>query len=206
MTPPRTKPWTSREIAVILYEATYPLLHRFRAENIAYAKQEPTTLEESDVMMVDEEVEEIPLNVLHDDMRVYFTRLLVDAALKLGGEDLKQPNDTVGLSKHAAGWKKKHYMDWSSRECIEYLCDTRPDVRKEIESGHPRLEAFLARRYEGHGARTGTEWSAEDWRRGIAKLEKVGNRLGERGIEEAVRDLSRFLDAVLFVDTKKQSK
>ncbi|KAH6915346.1 PIN domain-containing protein [Coprinopsis sp. MPI-PUGE-AT-0042] len=212
MTPPPKKTWTSRDIAIVLYGPNFPLLAKFEAENKAFTRRDarqpvgtpaPAIASSEDVMMVDEEevIEEAPLNVLHDDVRVYFTRLLLEAAVRIGGTDLTQQSCDTGLSRHAAGWRKIHYSSWTATECLEYLSYMRPEVDRAARNGHPRLEAFLGRRYTTQGARTGREWSPQDWRSALKKLGNIGGCLGDDdpGLIQAVEDLGPYLDQ-LFVN------
>jgi hypothetical protein len=215
MTPPPRKTWTSRDIATVLYGPSFSLLAKFEAENKAFTRRSdarqpagtthnaPHVIGSSeDLMMVDEEevIEEAPLNVLHDDVRVYFTRLLLEAAVGIGGTDLTQQSCDSGMSRHAAGWRKVHYSSWTARECLDYLSYMRPEVDGAVRNGHPRLEAFLGRRYTTQGARTGREWSPQDWRGALQKLGNIGSCLGDAdpGLVQAVEDLGPYLD-VLFV-------
>lgn len=214
MTPPRKKNWTSRDIALVLYGPDFPLLNRFATQNKAFQRRDTggtastttTAIDSSDLMMVDNEevVEEAPLNVLHDDVRVYFTRLLLEAAVRIGGTQITQqpPCNPQELSRYAAGWKKVHFSSWTATECVEYLSDTRPEVEKAARNGHPRLEAFLGRRYAAQGARTGKEWSPQDWRCALRKLGNIGRCLGNEdpGLVQAVEDIVPYLDLLLPVN------
>ncbi|TFK29397.1 hypothetical protein FA15DRAFT_740301 [Coprinopsis marcescibilis] len=196
ISPPPGRPWTSREIMKTFFGEQYHLLSQFRTSNSAYEKKTKTQSE--DLMQVDDEVfNEQPLNTLHDDVRVHFTRLLLEAAVRIGGTELKKGCDPAKLSRHAAGWQRKHYSTWTAGDCLEYLSYERSEIGRVAEEGQPRLAGFLTKRYEGQGARTGREWSTADWRRAAEKLERIGRILGDGGIEQAVRDLRPYLDLVL---------
>lgn len=207
--PPKHKAWNSREIALVLFGADFELVKHFRADNAAYGKDRGRErgirrVEDEDGMMVDEEEErsvEQPLNVLHDDIRVFFTRMLKELSLRIGGEDLRnlgKEGSSLRLttSQYASRWRTKRPDSWEIGETLEYLCDQQPGLRGEIEGSQPRLESFLAKRYTGNGSRTGREWPVASWRSALMKLELVGRRFSDGAIVEAARDLVPYIDSL----------
>ncbi|KAF6762320.1 PIN domain-containing protein [Ephemerocybe angulata] len=154
-------------------------------------------VEETDSMLIDDEdadalsTEETPLNVLHDDVREFFTRLLVDLAGRVGASGIR-PED---VSVHAPAYVKRDYRTWSAAEALDYLYDHCKGVKKEMRS--PAPEVFLSKRYSARGARTGQEWSPADWRVGLENLNIVGAAFGEKALSESVKDLQAYLAVAL---------
>ncbi|KAF6754505.1 hypothetical protein DFP72DRAFT_899266, partial [Ephemerocybe angulata] len=206
ITPPRRGRWTSRDIAKSAYGMESPVVAVFSSSNLAQqpaqqqrrqdAKSNSTgvagvaenpaavkavQVEETDSMLIDDEdadaLEETPLNVLHDDVREFFTRLLVDLAGRVGASGIR-PED---VSVHAPA-------TWSAAEALDYLYDHCKGIKKEMRS--PAPEVFLSKRYSARGARTGQEWSPADWRVGLENLNIVGAAFG-------VKDLQAYLAVAL---------
>ncbi|EFI27722.1 hypothetical protein CC1G_14645 [Coprinopsis cinerea okayama7 len=191
LSPCKSKPWTSRDIAIALYGNIPAVSQHFSGDNAAYRQitvSGAAGAGDGDGMMIDDEiiVEETPLNVLHDDVREYFTRLLIDAALKIGGRALLDPVDPGSLSRYASNWRRKPCTAWSAVDAIEYFWETQPGLQQEIDGlPGPRLTAFLGKRYTGVvGARRGDDWSLGDWIAGFTKLERLG-----KGMDTESRDM-----------------
>ena len=148
-------------------------------------------------MLVDDEsgdsssTEETPLNVLHDDVREYFTRLLLLLAARQGASELRP----VSASLHAPSYVTKDYRAWNAAECLEYLYDKSPGLQRQMISPSPSV--FLSKRYTARGARTGQEWSLADWRIGLENVVRVGAAFGENSLGESVEDLQAYLAVVL---------
>jgi hypothetical protein len=209
MTPPRKGVWTSRDIAQVLYGPQFAGLSRFSSSNAAYREKEttkriaPATAQrdlEDDSMMVDDEdaesTEEAPLNVLHDDVRVYFTRLLVELVGRVGGAEVRRSTgEALLMSRHAPVYMKKDYHTWGASECIEYLYGKARGLKTKMTA--PMPEIFLTKRYSGRGARTGMEWSPSDWKVSLENLVRVGAEFGDSSLAESAQDLGPYLSQVL---------
>jgi hypothetical protein len=135
--------------------------------------------------------EETPLNVLHDDVREYFTRLLLQLAAQQGASELRPES----ASRHAPPYVKKDYRTWNAAECLEYLYDKSPGLKRQMIPPSP--EVFLSKRYTARGARTGQEWSPADWRIALENVVRVGGAFGEISLGESVQDLQGYLAVVL---------
>jgi hypothetical protein len=148
-------------------------------------------------MIVDDEnadsssTAETPLNVLHDDVREYFTRLLLQLAARQGASELRLES----ASRHAPSYVTKDYRTWNATECLEYLYAKSPGLQRQMISPSP--EVFLSKRYTARGARTGQEWSPADWRIGLENVVRVGVAFGEISLGESVQDLQGYLAVVL---------
>lgn len=213
MTPPRKGQgvWTSRDIAQALYGSHFAGLSKFSSVNAAHRERDPRkpgaapvqrAMEmEDDSMMVDDDhygmtAEETPLNVLHDDVRVYFTRLLVQLVERVGGTEVRRSaGEALLLSRHAPAYMRKDYRTWTASECIEYLYGKTRGLKSKMAA--PLPEVFLTKRYCGRGARTGMEWSPNDWRVALENLVRIGAEFGDGSLAESAQDLGPYLSQVL---------
>lgn len=158
--------------------------------------------EASDAMMIDDEdggeslsTEETPLNVLHDDVRDYFTRLLLQLVSKVGGAEVQKLGDPLMQSQHAPGYLKKGFTAWNASDCLLFLYDKSRTLKGQMLS--PAPEVFLSKRYTAQGARNGWEWSPADWRVALENLVKVGAVFEDRSLGESVADLTPYVETVL---------
>lgn len=220
ITPPQKGVWTSRDLAQSVYGRDSPLVAGFTASTglfgrevnrpgsnprpaprggYARAPSAPAArrIEDSDSMIVDDEnadsssTAETPLNVLHDDVREYFTRLLLQLAARQGASELRLES----ASRHAPSYVTKDYRTWNAAECLEYLYAKSPGLQRQMISPSP--EVFLSKRYTARGARTGQEWSPADWRIALENVVRVGVAFGEISLGESVQDLQGYLAVVL---------
>lgn len=135
---------------------------------------------------------ETPLNVLHDDVREYFTRLLLQLAASQGAAELRANGSA---SQHAPAYVRKDYGTWNAAECLQYLYDKSPCLKRQMISPSP--EVFLSKRYTARGARTGQEWSPTDWKIALENVARVGAAFGEISLGESVKDLEDYLRVAL---------
>lgn len=222
--PPARGLWTSLDIARSIYGRSSPLVEGFTASTAAlghgsnlsqprrtagpgprggYAQS--AGIEDSDQMLIDEDTDslstqETPLNVLHDDVREYFTRLLLQLAARQGASELRA---VEGASRHAPAYVRKDYRTWNAAECLQYLYDQSPGLQRQMVS--PTPEVFLSKRYTARGARTGNEWSPKDWHEALENVARVGAAFGDISLGESVKDLQEYLRVVLVTIRDRKS-
>ncbi|KAF8914003.1 hypothetical protein CPB84DRAFT_1758131, partial [Gymnopilus junonius] len=151
-------------------------------------------------MMIDEEGEEeathfrseLPINMLHDQVVEHFTRLLTELVGKVGGEEVRQrttAEEAARMSRHAA--RRRHYSEWTAEESLSYLTG-----KRKVAEMNPRANVFLKRSYREKGARTGREWTRQDWRVGLSNLRMVAAAWEDISIPESIRSLEPHIDTL----------
>lgn len=144
---------------------------------------------------------ELAINILHEEVIDYFSRLLVDLVGKVGGEEVRKhdPEDKI-ISQHAV--RRRHYSMWSTAECVEWLIRKARDPRREggpvvIRQDNPRLELFLLKHYKGvPGSKTGKDWSRQGWRVALNNLRQISNAWGDESIAESLAGLEPYVNHV----------
>ena len=184
---------------------THVDLTRFGAYRPSYRNQrsiiEPTANADNDGMDVDDDdpapVDLFPshaLDLLHLQVLEHFTTLLLELVARVAGPEVlrKTADNGASASKYAPTWAKKHYLNWSARDCLEYL-----DTKKPLNQSSPRLDLFLTYPYaSGAGARRGQEWSRKDWAVALGALKALGDMWQEKSFEESLALLLPHLEAI----------
>ena len=191
--------WTSQAIATALFSGV-PMVHlsdfdgqtskaqrRTLRTNISRARSS------SDAMEVDEE-EPVrpshPLDVLHLDVVEHFSRLLLGAVDRVGGPEVGRHGPPSGqVSQHAPNWARIGLVDWTPRECVQYL--GRNEGLRGSVAALDKLENFLMYP-DKRGGRKGQDWTRSDWDSCVLTLEIIGKCWRDDELVESASVLKRF--------------
>ncbi|KAJ6628739.1 hypothetical protein B0H10DRAFT_1777329, partial [Mycena sp. CBHHK59/15] len=192
-------PRSSRELARFLLGCDVETFAAYQAD---YTGIQSLEQDQDDSMDVDEEAPKLTpqqaMDSLHLQIIDHFTSKLVQLVGRVGGHELEDPGSDGGVSasRYAPQWKNagKPHTEWNAVDCLEYL-----HRKKPVKQTYPPVEVFLSRPYSQKGARCGREWPYEAWTRALDGLRQVGDDMGERSIQEDLRELARHREAVLGV-------
>ncbi|KAG6856339.1 hypothetical protein H0H87_005457 [Tephrocybe sp. NHM501043] len=205
LTPTRT--WSSREIALAIFDGFNIDLGHFSPYKISYRDPKTNTgaspsatADVEDTMMVDddESVAEQPqpshaLDLLHLQVIDHFTRLLIELVGRVGGPEIHSSRDGTSASRYAPQWQKqrKSYTEWAVVDVWEYL-----EERKKTRLTSPRVDVFLSKPYTCRGARRGQDWSRRDWDVALMGLARFAELWEEDSIRESLGVLEPHVEGV----------
>jgi hypothetical protein len=135
------------------------------------------------------------LDLLHLQVIEHFMALLIELVGRVAGPEILRVPAGEGSrsSRYAPDWAKKHYLEWTAPDCLEYL-----GTKKRLSPSSPRLDLFLTYPYggSGSGARRGQEWSRRDWDVALGVLRSLGDAWQEPSIGESLDVLQPHLTAI----------
>lgn len=130
------------------------------------------------------------LDLLHLQVIDHFSWLFVELVGRVGGEEVRRTSKAdANTSQHAP--RRRHYTEWSSADCLEYLNRQRP-----VTMTSPRPEVFLSKPYSHLGARRGQDWSRKDWEVGLGSLKETSAAWGDVSIGESLAVLEPHLNGI----------
>lgn len=170
--------------------------------------------DDGDIMMVDEIEEEPtvtegpgaifksedPLNMLHEAIVDHFGRLLTELVGRVIEPELRAkptPREIASMSRYDP--RRRHYSEWSTLECLDWLADKLMKVRDGVDIRpmikNSRAGDFLQKPYRNlRGARTGKEWTKADWDKTMRHLQIIGEMFSEMSILESLYHLEPHID------------
>jgi hypothetical protein len=180
----------------------FPGITQFAAFNAAYrpalkvqakagAISTSRAVHEDDGMEVDDEaagealLPSHALDSLHLQVIDHFRYLLQDIVRRVGGEEIMGVSPDAARSTHAPAWSKKHYLDWSAAEALEYL-----HARKPLPRTQPDVRVFLSHPYTGRGTRRGQDWPRQAWEQALMAILRIGEQWGEASVKESLEVLA----------------
>jgi hypothetical protein len=112
----------------------------------------------------------------------HFSILLRDLVRRVGDPvDLLGPTGAISRSRYAPGWSKRHFLEWSAPDYLEYLLSKRP---LPGPPSHPQLTVFFMLPYSGPGSRRGQDWSRQDWEVAQRDLARIGELWADGALME----------------------
>lgn len=161
--------------------------------NSGPADDESMNIDDDDLMTSEVLQPSHALDLLHLQVIDHFSRLLVELVGRVGGEEVRQTSEAeANTSQHAP--RRRHYTEWSSADCLEYLNKHRP-----VKLSSPRPEVFLSKPYSHFGARRGQDWSRKDWEVGLGSLKETGTAWGDVSIGESLTVLEPHLNGIFWM-------
>ena len=154
--------------------------------------RKPVTLANADAMEVDEEPirPSHPLDVLHLEVVEHFSLLLLEVVAQVGGPEVPWHGPQSGrASRHAPGWAKIGFAEWTPRESVRYL--GRKEGLQASQARLDKLESFLTYP-DKRGGRKGQDWTRSDWEGCVLTLEEIGRRWENEELGESSEVLMRF--------------